>query len=158
MTVQLIAGYGVRVPGLPDVAFGMSREEALAAWSGRRRYRPFVCGMSWSSGINLTGVDLGVFGDDAYRLGLVQISRMTRFYDNCREGLLPHEAVVFEDVDLFYWPAAEIVDFLRAGGHRVAEGETMTRVGRELVLCRDPGDACFTSVSFWGTRAALSER
>ncbi|WP_155389280.1 hypothetical protein [Catellatospora paridis] len=73
----------------------MSRQEVLAAWSGERLYRPFVCGMSWSGGINLTGVDIGVFGDDEHRLGLAQISRMTRFYENCREGLLPHEPVVF---------------------------------------------------------------
>ncbi|WP_155373463.1 hypothetical protein [Catellatospora vulcania] len=158
MVVQLISGYGVRLSGLPDVTFGMSRQEVLATWSGKRVHRPFVCGMSWSGGIDLTGVDLGVFGDDEQRLGLALISRMTRFYENCREGLLPYEPVVFDDVDLFYWPAAELVDFLRASGRQVTEGVTITRVGRELELWRDPVTACFTSVTFWGPRATLAER
>lgn len=147
----------MRLTDLPDLTFGMSGQQVLAAWRGRRLYRPFVCGMSWSHGINLTGVDIGVFGDDNGLLGLVQVCRMTTFYRNGREGLLPHEPVVFEDIDLFYWPAAEIVDFLRDSGLVLIEGATTARVGRELFLHREPGSVCFTSVSLWAANAALAE-
>ncbi|GAA2360436.1 hypothetical protein Cme02nite_37550 [Catellatospora methionotrophica] len=156
MAVQLIAGYGLRLSELPDVTFGMSRDEVLAAWSGQRLHRPFVCGTSWSVGVDLTGVGIGVSGDDEQRLGLVQVSRLGVFHEPGREGLRPYEPVVFDDVDLFYWPAAEVADFLRACGHEVNEGETGVRITRVLDLDRPAGHGCFTSATLWAPDAAFS--
>jgi hypothetical protein len=154
VTVQLVVGYGVRATGSPDLTFGMSRDEVLEAWSGKHLYRPFVCGMGWALGINLTGVDIGVFGDDDGKLGLMQISRLGTFYRDGREGLAEHEPVVFEDIDVFYWPPSDIVEFLGASGLAVTSGDTHARVGREVIMHAYGDSARFNHIDFWGPRLA----
>ncbi|WP_412538443.1 hypothetical protein R8Z50_21625 [Longispora sp. K20-0274] len=149
MSVELLAGYGMRLTGLPDLTFGMTQDDIVASWRGRRRYRPFVCGM-WAIGINLTGVDVAACGQEL-AFEYARVGRLTRYYRNGVEGLHPHEPVLFEDVDLFSWPAVEVVDFLRDSGHDVSGGPTWFRVDRGLTLGRAADEDRFT-------HAALSSR
>ncbi|MFI6155003.1 hypothetical protein ACIBCA_20180 [Kitasatospora sp. NPDC051170] len=128
MTIDLIPGRGVRPPApLPEPAFGLGRAELLRLFAPHGDVLPdglsdtFVCGTVWALSFNLPGLTVTLCArnpgrfeeleepEEAYGLDVVFISR------NPHDDRPPCPVGLY-GVDVFGWPAHEVVEALRAEG------------------------------------------
>jgi hypothetical protein len=131
VAVELVSAYGIRMDGVPDLTFGMSRAEVLDVLGPDRPVgAPFVCGPSWVCAWPGDGVTVQAWGGQDLLTGGFEVTR--------RSNEDEYEPVVFHGVDLFGFPSDEIVDCLRADGLRVNAGPQLVRVGSDLVLFHRP--------------------
>ncbi len=125
--MTLLPGHGAELPWAGrSLRFGMTLDEVRASVEPYAELRDtFVCGATWAGEFALDGVRVSVFAGPADALAGVSVSR-TRDQS--------HVPVSLDDVDLFGWPADEVVDFLRDVGRDVRAGRTGARVGDDLHL------------------------
>ncbi|MFJ2865859.1 hypothetical protein [Kitasatospora sp. NPDC087314] len=140
MTIDLLPGHGVRLPApLPELRFGLTEVSALrllapygealpdgtpvpadaAVLSGTPNphepaipggvHPTFVCGSTWALHFALPGVGVTLCPGEGERLRSVFVSRRPV----AGEAACP---VGLHGVDVFGWPAHEVVEALRAGG------------------------------------------
>ncbi|MDI1463693.1 hypothetical protein QEZ54_22170 [Catellatospora sp. KI3] len=150
MSVELVAGHGVRIEGWPDLTYGMPVDEVHALVERRTALhrRGWVCGLAWTRGWDLGGVSVRAGGGPDGLTSTFDVDRRTVFQHAGREGLAAHQPVVFAGVDVFGWDAGEVVECLRADGHYVSAGRQIVRVGAELCLFRwQQSIAPFTTAS-----------
>jgi hypothetical protein len=129
VTITLLPGRGVELPWAGrSLRFGLPLHEA------RRSVEPhaqlcdtFVCGAAWAKEFALDGIRVCLFADEAGALSGVSASR-TPDHGSSR---VP---VGLDDIDLFGWPVAEVVDALRDTGRDVRATRTGAWVGGDLHL------------------------
>ncbi|MBV6699139.1 hypothetical protein KV557_18780 [Kitasatospora aureofaciens] len=116
MTIDLLPGRGLRLPApLPELPFGLTEAEV------RRLLAPhddvlggilapaFVCRSTWALGFTLPGLSVDLSGWDDGTFAFVSVSR----HPSPDESPCP---VGVYGVDVFGWPAEEVVAALRAEG------------------------------------------
>ncbi|WP_369182035.1 hypothetical protein [Streptomyces sp. Y1] len=143
MTIDLLPGRGVRLPApLPELPFGLGEDAVrrlLAPHTALLRggvESPFVCGATWTLAFSLPGVGVllyaGRAGDGRFSdVGVTRDPRDER--PACPVGL--------HGVDVFGWPAHEVVEALRAGGLPVPDPEGGTLHHDTLRLSRNTPNA-----------------
>lgn len=126
MTIDLLPGHGIRPPApLPELAFGLGKADVLRLLAPHGDALPdglsetFVCGSAWSLGFALPGlgVTLCTPGADRFESGRPDPDRFGTVFVT----LNPHDErppcpVGLYGVDVFGWPAHEVVEALRAAG------------------------------------------
>jgi hypothetical protein len=140
VVVELRPAEGVRAAGT-DIPFGLRAEE-LAALVPAARERSMIHTV-WARALKLPGIVVIVCDEGSGRLDAFHIEAT----DDAR---VP---VVFAGVDVFEWPGDEVVDHLRAEGHRVESRRQLARVGDDLILFRFDGPR-FRSLRFAAPRGA----
>ena len=116
MTIDLLPATGVRLPGpLPELVFGMSEQYARRVLAPHAAVSDaFVCGTDWAVGFDLPGCSITLSASDGGGLSIISLSR--RPVDE--RGACP---VAFQGVDVFGWPAAEIIEALHEQSETVQE-------------------------------------
>ncbi|MEV0415558.1 hypothetical protein AB0I68_33510 [Streptomyces sp. NPDC050448] len=121
---DLLPGTGLALPRRAGVLrFGMSERESQWAVATLADVREtWVCQSGWAFTARYEGVDLLAYGDCTDRLGRTDHDRHglaavhLRRYESRPTG--PSAvSVVFRDVDLFGYPAAEVLAALEPGPH-----------------------------------------
>jgi hypothetical protein len=126
--VELLPGVGVRLAGTPDLLFGLGEDELAARVPAARAGR--VIHTTWARIVEVPGVEIAACGGAGRRLDSFEIEPTDE------AGGVP---VVYADVDVFGWPADEVIEYLVAEGHRMVSGPRLTRVDVDLILFRDGG-------------------
>ncbi|MFE2729077.1 hypothetical protein [Kitasatospora sp. NPDC059327] len=129
---QLLPGKGVILPRRAGVlTFGMTERTAQWAVATLADVRKsWVCQAGWAFTARYDGVDLLVYGDCADRAGRSERDRhglAAVVLDRCRYTLTGPSAVpvVLDGVDVFGYPATEVLDVLAPADHpglRVHDG------------------------------------
>ncbi|MET7622531.1 hypothetical protein [Streptomyces sp. NPDC005408] len=121
MTIDLIPAMGVRLPGpLPELVFGMSEPHARRVLAPHAALsEAFVCGTDWAVDFDLPGCSIALSASDRGGLSIISLSR--RPVDE--RAACP---VAFQGVDVFGWPAAEIIEALHEQGEPVQEHHSGT--------------------------------
>jgi len=103
MTVSLVPGYGARLsPPLPDLPFGLAADEVRRALAGHGPVSDtFVCGAAWAVATTVPGLSLTLSAGWSTGLEIISVTRV--------EDGWP---VAVFDVDVFGWPADEVVEYL----------------------------------------------
>ncbi|MFF2147702.1 hypothetical protein [Kitasatospora sp. NPDC058190] len=129
MTIDLLPGHGVRLPApLPELRFGLTEEAVRALLAPHGRLLPdgvrpaFVCGSRWALAFELPGVAVTIFSSDGGDGVGRDDDRAAR--DGLRGVVVgrnpsddrPACPVGYHGIDLFGWPARELVEALRAEG------------------------------------------
>ncbi|MFH8381336.1 hypothetical protein ACH4E7_10380 [Kitasatospora sp. NPDC018058] len=116
MTIDLLPGHGVRLPApLPELRFGLTEAAVRALLAPHGELLPdgvrptFVCGSRWALGFELPGVAVTLSSGDGDDLRSVVVGRNP----NDDRPVCP---VGYHGIDLFGWPAHELVEALRAEG------------------------------------------
>jgi hypothetical protein len=128
VTLTLLPGRGVELPWAGrSLRFGMTLDEVRGGVEPHAELRDtFVCGATWAKEFALDGVRVGLFAGGTDALAGVSASRTPG-----RGTYLP---VGLDDVDLFGWPVAEILDALRDAGRDVRAARTHAWLGGDLRL------------------------
>lgn len=115
MTIDLVPTLGIRLPAESlELRFGMSHTDVCRVLERRMPVADaFVCGSDWATSFNVSGCSVTVSSSGS---DLTAISVSRRPTDEHAAG-----PVAFLDIDVFGWPASEIVKALRAEGQPVAE-------------------------------------
>jgi hypothetical protein len=105
MTVSLVPGYGARLsPPGPDLPFGLPEGDVRHSLAGLGPVADtFVCGADWAVAVTVPGLTLTLSAGWSTGLEIISVS------------LLKNEAawpVAVFDVDVFGWPADEVVEYL----------------------------------------------
>jgi hypothetical protein len=134
MTIDLLPATGVRLPGpLPELVFGMSEQYARRVLAPHAALSDaFVCGTDWAVGFDLPGCSITLSASDGGGLSIISLSR--RPVDE--RVACP---VAFQGVDVFGWPAAEIIEALHEQGETVQERHSGTVWIGNLHLSSAPG-------------------
>lgn len=128
VTITLLPGRGVGLPWAGrSLRFGMTLGEVRGGVGPHAELRDtFVCGAVWAKEFALDGVRVGLFAGRTDALAGVSASRTP--------GGGTHVPVGLDDIDLFGWPVAEIVDALRDAGRDVRVTRTQAWIGGDLHL------------------------
>ncbi|MFF1904448.1 hypothetical protein [Kitasatospora sp. NPDC058218] len=147
---ELLPGRGVVLPRQVGVLrFGMTERAAqwtVASLADVRK--SWVCQAGWAFTAVYDGVDLLVYGDCADREGRSERDRpglAAVVLDRCRYTLTGPSAVpvVLDGIDVFGYPAAEVLDVLVPADHpglRLPAGSLSTYLSQVSVSC-PPFDA-----------------
>jgi len=105
MTVTLVPGSGAHLsPPWPSLPFGLAEPEVRRRLAGPGPVSDtFVCGAAWALGVRLPGLALTVSAGWSARLEIIAVTRTA--------AAEAWPVAVF-DVDVFGWPAGEIVEYL----------------------------------------------
>lgn len=105
MTVTLVPGTGARLsPPWPSLPFGLSSAEIRRALAGRGPVSDtFVCGATWALAVTAPGLSITLSAGWSAGLEIISVTRTPA------EEAWP---VAVFDVDVFGWPADEIVEYL----------------------------------------------
>jgi hypothetical protein len=107
MTVNLVPGYGARLsPPWPPLPFGLAADDVRHALAERGPVSDtFVCGAAWALGCSVPGLSITLSaGWSGEGLEIIAVSRRSPAAD-------AWPVAVF-DVDVFGWPAGEVVEYL----------------------------------------------
>ncbi|WP_030768101.1 MULTISPECIES: hypothetical protein [unclassified Streptomyces] len=133
MAFEVLPGTGLALPrGAGVLRFGGSEREARWAVATLADVRgTWVCGTGWAFTARYEGLDLLAYGDCPDRLGRAGHDRPgLAAVHLCRYGSEPTGPaavpVVLRDVDLFGYPAAEVLEAL---GQVPYPGVTLPRAG-----------------------------
>lgn len=117
VTITLLPGTGLRLPGSEvDLRFGMSQGSAREALPvSMVMASVFACRSAWAVGGRLQGrfVSLSATTDEG-GLSSVGVSGPPSAGDS-------YCPVAYDGIDLFGWPAPEVIEALRTDGHPVKE-------------------------------------
>ncbi|MFJ9697302.1 hypothetical protein [Kitasatospora sp. NPDC101183] len=128
MTIDLLPGRGLRLPApLPEVPFGLDRAEVLRLFAPHADALPggvrdtFVCGPIWSLHFTLPGLGVTLCAAGPARDGSGWAGEPEDAFQTAYVSRNPHDdrppcPVGLYGVDVFGWPAHEVVEALRAGG------------------------------------------
>jgi hypothetical protein len=105
MTVSLVPGYGARLsPPWPDLPFGLAAEDVRQSLAAQGPVSDtFVCGAPWAVAITVPGLRITLSAGWSTGLEIISVSR------EADEAAWP---VAVFDVDVFGWPAGEVVEYL----------------------------------------------
>jgi hypothetical protein len=105
MTVSLVPGYGARLsPPGPSLPFGLGEADVRHALAARGPVSDtFVCGAAWALAVTVPGLALTLSAGWSEHLEIISVTRTAA-----------GEAwpVAVFDVDVFGWPAGEVVEYL----------------------------------------------
>jgi hypothetical protein len=129
MVLTLLPGHGVALPWAGrSLRFGMTLAEVRGSVEPYADLGDtFVCGAGWARKFALDGVRVCVFADRPDGLAGVSASRTP-------DGAATAVPVGLDDIDLFGWPAAEVIDALRDTGRDVRATRTSAWVDGDLHL------------------------
>lgn len=139
MEIHLLPGAGVRLPLLAcQLAFGTAEHDVVAALASVDVEEGFVCGFRAEAPVSAKMLSVGgvtiTFGFSEMP-GALNAVAVGRSADDLAGGV----AVAFDDVDLFGWPADDVVAALRHAGHEVYHsGDGNVWIDRQLWLFYHP--------------------